>query len=390
MKTLLTRTRVLESIVGTTILSAFAALHILPMAACAASEEVRPDDTPEVASTLDAGNQPPIADDAAASPDQCEIGNLCRVATPLTLGSILALAGRSKDDVWASASRSLMLHWDGDQWRSLETPAVNWSTGQSVTNLFLTPTETWGVAGLVLMRREIDPSTVVQTNLTSVKGGLGIGATFSGIAVLSDGAIYTGNAPGFVNGGKDTTITQILGSFDPSTTRYTVAAGARIPNSTQDEKMAIRSMYLVPNKYLWLVGDHGCVARYEVPPVGPGVAMALDSQVALQAAWGHDDHVWVAGKRGTILHYDGSAWNAQPSGTSVDLNAIFGVAPDDIWAAGDAGVVLHFDGMQWHTIPIPGYSGNLMAIWGSGPDDVWIGGESGMFHWGPIHPGSVQ
>jgi photosystem II stability/assembly factor-like uncharacterized protein len=110
--------------------------------------------------------------------------------------------------------------------------------------------------------------------------------------------------------------------------------------------------------------------------------LPVASQANLVAAWGRDQHLWAAGGNGTILHFDGTKWQIENTGTTATLHAVFGFAPDDVWAAGDGGTVLHFDGHAWAPVGVGRYRGALRAIWGAAPDDVWFGGESGIFHWG--------
>jgi hypothetical protein len=154
--------------------------------------------------------------------------------------------------------------------------------------------------------------------------------------------------------------------------------------TNQAQEMAVRALHLVPDNYLWIVGDNGRVARYPVSPIGAGVVVPLESRANLLTAWGHDTHLWAGGTGGTILHFDGSAWHQETTGTSVTINAIFGFSSQDIWAAGDDGTVLHFDGSTWSLVSVAGYRGPLWTLWGSAPDDVWIGGEFAMFHWGAL------
>lgn len=64
----------------------------------------------------------------------------------------------------------------------------------------------------------------------------------------------------------------------------------------------------------------------------------------LWATWGSGSRpgdVFAVGERGTLLHYDGSAWRPQASGTQASLKGIWGSGPHDIFVVGDAGTVLH-------------------------------------------------
>ena len=54
--------------------------------------------------------------------------------------------------------------------------------------------------------------------------------------------------------------------------------------------------------------------------------------------------VFVVGTRGTVLHFDGTRWQEQKSGTSRNLSAVWAVSPTDVFAVGFDGLILHFDG----------------------------------------------
>lgn len=61
---------------------------------------------------------------------------------------------------------------------------------------------------------------------------------------------------------------------------------------------------------------------------------------ALRAVWGRGaTEVWVVGVGGTVLHYDGAAWQSEVSGTHQTLYDVGGDATN-VWAIGDWGTVL--------------------------------------------------
>ncbi|HSD89517.1 MAG TPA: hypothetical protein VLB44_18430 [Kofleriaceae bacterium] len=82
---------------------------------------------------------------------------------------------------------------------------------------------------------------------------------------------------------------------------------------------------------------------------------------------------WVVGGAGTILHKLGAgAWTAVSSPTTVFLYDVIAISPTDLWAVGSTGVILHGDGTSWVQVasptantlrnlePIPG--GGIMAV----------------------------
>jgi hypothetical protein len=156
----------------------------------------------------------------------------------------------------------------------------------------------------------------------------------------------------------------------------------------------------------------------------PWVAQGSGTTQGLYGVYGAaPDDVYAVGYNGTILHYDGSTWNAETSGTTdylsgvwVDatgsrvyavsqqgniyrssgngswslepaypdqassfLHAVWGSSASDVYAVGNPGVILHSTGRGWskQTSPV---SGNLNGVWGTGPTDVYVVGEGGTLH----------
>src|SRR5262249_31333111 len=115
------------------------------------------------------------------------------------------------------------------------------------------------------------------------------------------------------------------------------------------------------------------------------------------AAWGRaDDDIWlVGGSLGApgdalIMHWDGHAWQRQPTGRPETLWWVSGTETGtDVWMVGEHGLVLRWDGTRLATVP-SGAPANLYGVWVADHDDVWIvggipGPEAGpddlVLHW---------
>src|SRR5690348_10293964 len=84
----------------------------------------------------------------------------------------------------------------------------------------------------------------------------------------------------------------------------------------------------------------------------------------LSSVWGSSARdVFAVGSGGTILHYDGNAWTAQP-GQAADLQDVWGTSGTDVFAVGAGGAILHYDGRAW-TPQASGTTRDLFALWGS-------------------------
>ena len=101
------------------------------------------------------------------------------------------------------------------------------------------------------------------------------------------------------------------------------------------------------------------------------------------------------GDAGTILHYDGSAWSAIPSGTTVPLVAVWMNSATDGWAVGPwnglpptcfdqcfptTPVYLHYDGHSWNSFAPIEPSGSMssapLALWFQTPTNGWVVGNA--------------
>jgi hypothetical protein len=362
--------------------------------ACAASEqEDEPqDETGVVVPSGEAGAE--TSADAAPDVDTpavpCSVGVLCTVPSPLTIGSVMAIRGRSKSDVWASGSQGLLMHWDGQRWTDLDS-----GMNDVISSIFLTSDETWGVAGTLVVRRRLDRDSVRTFRIP--------GRPYSSITVFPKDDVYVSVAPDWAEQGGLPVARRIPLARVDLESQQLVYPPDPIHPSTKEPQLslgAFRASSLVPDKALWFVGDRGVAVRYPVSPVGDGgvgdagdgggpslgqgVVVPLDAQVDFGAAWAHGEELWAATRTGAIFHFDGAEWHEEKTGTTSALTAIFGFAPNDIWAAGENGVVLHFDGAVWSRTSLGPYRGHLKAIWGTAPDDVWIGGERVMLHWGAL------
>ncbi|MBI5491242.1 MAG: hypothetical protein HY905_28180 [Deltaproteobacteria bacterium] len=137
----------------------------------------------------------------------------------------------------------------------------------------------------------------------------------------------------------------------------------------------IRDAWAAAADDAWVVGWTGTIHRFD------GTAWTrVDSGTTkdLEAIWGLDPAlIYAAGEGGTILRWDGAEWAAMESSTDHDLHDIRGLRPDDIWAVGDEGTVVHWDGTAW-TSPTTNSRADLLAVVPAAADAVIaVGGQPG-------------
>ncbi len=101
----------------------------------------------------------------------------------------------------------------------------------------------------------------------------------------------------------------------------------------------------------------------------------------LYAVWGASaNDVWAAGVGGTILHYNGTSWSAEESGTCETLSGLWGTSATNLYAVGTLGTVLHRTAAGWSKLAAPTCN-SLRLLWGSSVADVWIGGDKLFLYW---------
>jgi hypothetical protein len=99
------------------------------------------------------------------------------------------------------------------------------------------------------------------------------------------------------------------------------------------------------------------------------------SSVRAIFAFGAND-VWFAGRGSNavskIAHYDGkTVVNDFAGPLSGGFSTLWGSSPGDLWAGGDAGSLVHYDGSAWQKRTSP-TSRAIVSLWGAGPNDLWL------------------
>jgi hypothetical protein len=74
-------------------------------------------------------------------------------------------------------------------------------------------------------------------------------------------------------------------------------------------------------------------------------------------------------------------WVSMQTPVSVDLSAIYVAGPRDLYVAGKAGAFMHWDGRTWTVLPAPSGGGDLKSLAGASGTDIMAGSVSSVFHW---------
>ena len=126
-----------------------------------------------------------------------------------------------------------------------------------------------------------------------------------------------------------------------------------------------------------VVGDAG---PQEVTSSGFLTPRLLRFDEDLHAAWGTDpSDVWVVGKKGRILHWNGKTLAPRASGTSADLFAVGGFHAQDVYFAGN-GVILQWNGTQISDVTPPEHKTAVFRAMHAAPGgpSLYVAGDNGV------------
>lgn len=127
---------------------------------------------------------------------------------------------------------------------------------------------------------------------------------------------------------------------------------------------------------LLLLGLAGCSEKKKSFTYDPQPELA--NRPWLFDIWGSGpDDIYVVGRPGVLLHWNGTAWALQPLGTSETLTAVWGTGPNDVYVVGHKGLVYHYNGSGWSQMG-SGTGRDLYAV-GRGPGDaIYVCGQKAV------------
>jgi hypothetical protein len=132
---------------------------------------------------------------------------------------------------------------------------------------------------------------------------------------------------------------------------------------------------------LLLVGGGGSILRYHNATLASELPATQVTARAINAVWGRSPgEIYAVGEKGTILRYDGVAWQQQPSAAAggADLSAVSGVPTPGgpVVAVGKGGTIVRLEAGGWVKVAWSGTTG-LNAVWATAPDRFHIVGDAG-------------
>lgn len=250
----------------------------------------------------------------------------------------------SAGDAWAvghagtvggDVSRTLTMHWDGVEWRTVPSPDG--------------PSPDSGRNSLYAV------SASAPDNVWAVGAYTTGGSKFRTLAMRWDGSAWR------------TVATPKLGEYDDELKAVLVfapndvwAAGSYLNHEYEDGHMVIL---------------HWDGKEWTRSPLPLNVTHTLLSL----SATGPDD-IWAVGTQ--VLHWNGTNWRilSTPTAEGAYFDGVTALAPNDVWVVGNDGtaaITLHWDGQKLNIVQVPAPASDAFlheATTAGG--DVWIAGEN--------------
>ena len=315
--------------------------------------------------------------------------DLTRMSTPVT-NSLYSIWGEAEDDLYTVGWGGTILHYDGAGW--VETEKITkfgllsiWGTGGAgdiyavgQTALRYDGSE-WNP---VPVRNEPDFTDVWAGSSADIEEIIAVGS--GGTVLKSTGGDYFSSMT--VDAGTiSSDLNGVAGYAD--TALFIVGDGGTIlqrdesdnsnwldvsPGLTAD----LQAVAVLSNDLAYAVGTGGIVVEYDGDSWTElaGLVGQTLNDVWLSDAGG-DTVIHIVGDNGTALYYN-SSWQVVTSGSTENLQSVFGIGGGEAYAVGDNGTLLHFASGSWSVIS-SGTAENLTALWADVSGDVFVGGDQG-------------
>ncbi|MBF0450666.1 MAG: hypothetical protein HQK75_08195 [Candidatus Magnetomorum sp.] len=128
---------------------------------------------------------------------------------------------------------------------------------------------------------------------------------------------------------------------------------------------------------MYVAGYNGTILHYNG---NAWQKMSTPTRMPIWSIWGPDaNHIYAVGGNGTILFYDGRQWISMDSGTRQWLYDIWGADNENIFAVG-AGVILKYNGSDWTHMMIGDDRKTFFAICGNNDHDIYAAGDFGKIY----------
>lgn len=368
-------------------------------------------------------------------------GAICIVDPPAGAPDLAAVWGTSGDDLWATGSYGVIVHYDGFTWTPVPDPSrrkglLNGIWGSGPNDVYIVGDQKtilhWDGTEMNLER---DPPA--GGNLNGV-GGVGkdeVWIAGEGGALLhrengswvlknntKDGQVQDNLRALWVNRKDD-----IWAAGEQSAMwRWTGTEWTKYPSPSNS---ILYALWGRGTNQVWAVGAHfssqaniqmwdgrdwrlklnggpPATPYYRIWGRGQDEVFAIGDSGLRQwngTSWNQEskvpsvlDHpaVWADENSVVVVHRDGIMRKrgrddfVKEHGGQEQLHGVWAFSANEVWAVGDKGLLRRFDGSEWRAVTVPAKDVDLKpmielsmidlrAIWGRGPNDLWIVGKGG-------------
>jgi hypothetical protein len=144
---------------------------------------------------------------------------------------------------------------------------------------------------------------------------------------------------------------------------------------------SVRSIFALGPNDVWFSGKGNNAVDKVAHFDGKKVVNEFDGPLSsgFSTLWGTSSgDLWAGGDAGSLVHYDGSAWQKRTSPTTNAVLSLWGTSANDLWLVGGGACELYrFNGTEFVRQSIPDCTGiAFRQVSGSGKNDVWFAGGS--------------
>ena len=267
------------------------------------------------------------------------------LATGETMGDVW---GTSSTDVFALGSSGTLLHYDGTSWKSLPVPRI-WAGA------------IWGTSNHVFVAGERSiyhyDGRQWEPMLTEYPGA------FHDVWGTSAQDVFAvGNAA-----------TQPYSDWHGVVLHYDGSAWTPMPIGTVN---SLQAVWGSSSTDVFAAGV-GIMLHYDGSTWTP-----VPGELGATSLWGSSSTdvfgITESYSGSRIMHYNGIRWDTSLASTDWALHRLWGSSSTDVYAVGDRGTILHYDGVAWQETG--GSDSDMYGVWGSSAQDVFVVGGGDFWY----------
>jgi alpha-tubulin suppressor-like RCC1 family protein/uncharacterized protein YpmS len=162
-------------------------------------------------------------------------------------------------------------------------------------------------------------------------------------------------------------------SFDIEVTstgpNYAPVLGARVDRWMDINLRNANGIWVYDENHIFVVGSYGDIMHYDGERMTP---MHSPVNKEWYSVWGTSPtNVYCVGADGKILHYNGRVWTQETSCTRKDLYEVWGFNANSVYVAGEDSDICHYTGTTWPMLTAP-YNTYIRGIWGTSDANMYF------------------